>query len=321
MSENADFHTVIRQAVLPLCYGEPHNLQPIGTAFVINAAGKQAIVLTARHNLERIHSLQNPHPRHHPSTPIFLRAPEQRRIKLDIAEVLLPVTDPNLGSRGVARIFAGYGCEGTDVAILFVELKEDRGFRFTYQIALDPAPLAVGEQLIVGGYKDMKVDHSIDPSTDVTAAAFSYKYIQSQGEVILAEKADFRLIKWAAARTNIPLSSGMSGGPAFSRSLWEKTLTARAMICSDMSEDGGDMRSGSGTASFVTELWPALHTEVSANDPKDNRTREWSLLQMIDEGIISHEGDVLEKYYYLCDVQTRERKIGWGVPSEWYPVG
>jgi hypothetical protein len=243
----------IRELILPLfAITKSAEWHAVGTAFVIFAKGRQALLVTAGHNVAFIRQLVLPRRCVHASTPDFLVPRSPARIELDGAELVVLVR--TRGSMDVAVVGQASTIEGIDLGVLTVELPADSPCRFDRAFALDTTPIIpIGQPLVAFGYTGLHA--TSDPDFDnlrFTACADEGILVGRHGKVLANVQAGGSE-RFTGVYVSCPFDSGMSGGPVVE--LRNDEPFVRAVITSDLSEDGANQASGSGARAFANSIW------------------------------------------------------------------
>jgi len=140
--------------------------------------------------------------------------------------------------------------DGTDVCIVGLQLRSDLPASGTfYQATITTRLPAVGEKVVIGGFRADSLEFAYTPPTvDVTAGLRI-----SSGPVtqIFLKGRDSVLVPWPAIEVDAPLHGGMSGGPVFDARGGLFGIASRSLEMGP-GEDPSPM--------IVALLWPALST-------------------------------------------------------------
>jgi hypothetical protein len=144
----SQLRTKLQKYVLPIIVTLPDgDAECIGTGFITFADGRYAHLVTAAHVIDEIRRIDNPRPRHHPSTPdIFRRITYRFEIKRAKPRAIFF----NGTTAHVAQIEAAVEMPDTDIALCKIGLGEDvpSNVLFTSRLIFDSKPISVGEPII-----------------------------------------------------------------------------------------------------------------------------------------------------------------------------
>jgi len=230
--------------VLPLLSVSNDIWTAIGTTFVLHASEREALLVTAAHNLT--HFL--PRGRHHPSTPVEFQTPPSRLTHVD--DQSLGVLVFEIDHFALAAVVSAYLHSDWDLALLRARLPREAPVRFTRHIALDSKPLTPSCVVHVAGYARMNVEHA----TDNERADFDLPLLVRAATVTEVDAMNVR--RGPTAQVSCGIDSGMSGGPVFD--MRGTRPHVRAVARSDLSDSVTDMSRGTGVIARVTLIEPVL---------------------------------------------------------------
>lgn len=279
--------TELQKHILPiLATFRDGSVDCIGTGFVTFAKGRSAHLVTAAHVIEQIRRIDNPHPKHHPSTPgIFL--PIIHRTELQRAKPRAIYFDGNIAH--VAAIEAAMEMSGCDIALCSIRFSDDVNpvILFNSRLGLDTTPVTVGESIIAIGYAHMKIDQ-LQITGEYLHAKFDAHWSSEQGKVIsVYPQRGPTGQQGPCFEVDIPFKAGMSGGPVMT---WdERAPYVRGFIMK------GEERLDEGDTSAMPfalagMIWPLLLMPVDLPDRDGNIFTERCLLDLEKEGAIIDKG-------------------------------
>ena len=243
----------LRQLIIPLfAVTNDATWHALGTAFVIAALGRHALLVTAAHNLDHFRSIVSPPPRHHPGMPSILVPPTPTKIVVDGPELIGIVK--KRGKLETATLGAASMIPGIDVALLSLTLAEDTECSFERAFALDSTPVVpVGTPITAFGYPSLKVSSQQDWDKKVFMATVNEgSIVARRGEVLSNVEAGTEN-RFTGIYVSSPFDSGMSGGPVVE--LRNDEPFVRGVITSDLSEDPSNPSAGSGARAFASSIW------------------------------------------------------------------
>ena len=256
----------------------------IGTAFVLYASDREALVVTAAHcvsqfvdrgrvNLSMPRIFQPPPP---PVTHV-------KEHKLQV----LAFAD---GQHAFADVSAARLHEHCDLAILQVRLTDESTVRFHHHIALDSTPLAPSAVVYVAGYAPMAVSQLGDKTFDDKFDIFDIPLRVHRGTVVHVENDDPR--GYQIAQTSFAISSGMSGGPVFD--VRGCIPYVRAVARSSFDFYSENLEPGGSARSRVSLVWPILKFPLPTVDgtPADeDATPPREVADLVRDGMLVDAGD------------------------------
>jgi hypothetical protein len=183
----------------------PPRIVPIGTGFIIQAKGANALVCTAAHNFEPgIRQIQEPRPRHHPTTPReFL--PEPRLLDLGALRVRALVAKN--GQLESATLNWAVVDESVDLAFFSISAERPGTAPFEHQLPLSADTPSVGAEIAVLGCTCEML--SAPPHFTMKRTLWLRR-----GRVTDHHERFFGC-DGPCVQTTIPMLPGMSGGPVF----------------------------------------------------------------------------------------------------------
>lgn len=284
----------LEQLVLPLvAVTKDAKWHEVGTAFVIAALdSKRALLLTAAHNIQAVHRLDDP-PRHHPATPAILLPRPQEWINLKSTNVYGMLKSPS--EMLLVEIAPSWFNWGLDTALLLATIRPEHDATFTMHFPLDSRPITVGTPVMAVGYPGMKATSTADYDANEFRAQINLNLEYRRGTVVALRPQGDTIHKWPGFFVSCALDSGMSGGPVIDLS--GDVPLVRGIVGGDLGETMGDATRGSGAQAFVSLLWPAMITKMRETDLTFVRPgqaplvlTDASLLDLVRAGIVDDRG-------------------------------
>lgn len=302
----------LQQVILPVLAIVPiGRLVHFGSAFVVAALGRQALLMTAAHVIREAVQLDGNRPKHHSSSlPEFLSPwitnQPLRAVKLHV------LYRENEANGHLAKVTNTYINDPSDIALLAVEFGSDipGNVLFHSRLTLDSSPPVVGTPIISAGYGDSKMELSCNPNSNLSKAIFHHTLDYRHGTVTeLLGSTDPSFRHGPGFRINTAISSGMSGGPVL-----DKRYGERVVVCgintSDISLIDTKGVSGSGVRATCQVLWPAMaitveHAEIGGV------TRPARLLELVTHDFVSDIGDPARHVEGVPKPGVTEFSIAW----------
>jgi len=256
-------HLAYKRLILPIVVTcTDGHYEPIGTAFVIAVAGKNAIALSAAHNFDYIaKEVDGGHDTCHPTTLPEFRSPVQD-IQFRYTNVRVIYPDMK-GEMHLPYVYRTYVNRPSDIAICMLNIPDNfaSDVVFDQYLALKSAPPAIGTSVAAVGYSGMKILSNRKEGIEwkVTHTEFLTRRMGAITDVF-PERGPLNQPA-PCFQCNIPFDSGMSGGPIIDLS-HEEEISAIGIISSDSSHDPTSPESGSGLSATACILWPALTTKM-----------------------------------------------------------
>ena len=277
----------LQKHILPIVVTFPDGtVDCIGTGFVTFTNGRSAHLVTAAHVIDQIRRIDNPHPKHHPSTPsIFL--PIIHRAELQRAKPRAIYFDGETAH--VAAIEAAMEMSKYDTALCSIRFSDSVNPRvvFNSRLGLDTTPVAVGEQIIAIGYAQMKVKQ-LHITAEFLHAEFDARWACEQGKVTSVHPQQGPTGQPGPCfEVDIPFKGGMSGGPVMT---WDENAPyVRGFIMKGEERmDEGDQNPA--RFALAGMIWPLLLMPVDLPDREGKIFRERSLLDLEKEGVLIDKG-------------------------------
>lgn len=254
--------------VVPILYrkgGGP--FVQLGTGFVIAAMGNHAVVVTAAHVLKEIADRT----RKSPPLVVFNDGTTQFRKVLagDEDEQIVLFKTENASFQG--EVTHAWGCSASDLAILSVDVDPKANQLVTNQFLISSRLPEIGSPIMIHGYFA-----SNDVSAEMIPPGFEGlikhlmgdlpsfiegKVSQMAGKVIDVFYDRHILVKGPCFQVDVPINSGMSGGPVF-----QITEAGQPIVIGAMSSDDGteaDLSLGTGKSAIAASLVTLLDMELS----------------------------------------------------------
>lgn len=254
--------------VVPILYrkgGGPFT--QLGTGFVIAAMGNHAVVVTAAHVLKEIADRTQKAP----SPALFNDGTTQiRRILAgDEDEQIVLFKTEEATFQG--EVTHSWGCSESDLAILCVDVDQKANQLVTNQFLISSRLPEVGSPVMIHGYFA-----SSDVSAEMIPPGFEGlikqlmgelpsfmdgKVSQMVGKVVDVFHDRHILVKGPCFQIDVPINSGMSGGPVFQITEGGLPVVIGAMSSDDGTEE--DLSLGTGKSAIAASLVTLLDMELS----------------------------------------------------------
>lgn len=217
----------IAALIVLVAIGPDRRPQPIGSGFVIHANGKNAVAMTAAHNIAGIHDVQAPRPSHHASTALPEFLPPRVPLSLDVKDVFAVCIEAG-GSIEVAEICACAADDQADVATLFLRSRnpDSKFFRSHYEV--DDALPEIGAEVCIVGFSDLQI---IDPQENGTFQ-IGHRVLFRIGKVAEHYLDGHIFCRGPCVETSIPVFGGVSGGIVIRHTPGAK-MRVFGLVCSD----------------------------------------------------------------------------------------
>jgi hypothetical protein len=267
----------------------------IGAGFVVVAAGRKALVMTASHNFYSHGLIQSPKNRY-PSTD----APEFKIHPGELfsvnAEKIKAVYRPGK-DEGICIIEGVSIIPEIDIALCAVELdKEYSGPIFSHQLGLDSRPPKIGDEVVSIGFSGMDWDwHHVSGDKKKSDADMMQQVELRIGKVTGIFPHGSRHESWPCFETTIPIDANMHGGPVLPFSISNLTMNACAVVAADMSPRSSFNNFCISGYSVMAMIWPSLFLPFG---PEENTKKESgvnNLLGLIQKGKVKDAGEANRK--------------------------
>lgn len=263
----------------------------LGSASIIAASGRSAIILTARHVLE--HLVEE-----------VLRA---KPAYPKLSGVSAIIGSASADDRFIAEVQQVQISGLSDIA--FAVLAAPEGKQFRSRLAVDPSPVVTGTAIKAVGYTGLPIEHNLDYENEQYRALLNLHYDVREASVI--ERCDSsRRLKWPVFKVATGFDSTMSGGPIVEIRGNESVI--RGVICSDMSIES-DLSRGSGVEAWASEIWPLLMMPYELDFEffeKDGQQIEvTTIVDLFHDGIVMDRGDT--KYNLIFEMDGSVNRTSW----------
>ena len=208
---------LLGQAILPIFASSfDGRLVHLGSAFVVmtSASRREALLFSAAHVLRQSLHLDLARERHHPSAAALGFVPARPDPRVLRSTRLLALLRDGKGGRHFIEVGTAYSVEPLDLALCSAFIPEaSTNVIFAKKLRIDTTPPRVGTQVVAAGYGDTKTTFGVSPTGDPTAS-FSSKLDWRHGTIVETFPDGYAPQRLGPAfRVDVPISSGMSGGP------------------------------------------------------------------------------------------------------------
>ncbi|MBI4426605.1 MAG: trypsin-like peptidase domain-containing protein [Candidatus Kerfeldbacteria bacterium] len=301
----------LQQVILPVLASTPGKFIHLGSAFVIAALGRQALLMTAAHVIREGAQLDGHRPKHHPSAlPQFVNSSNTQTF---LRTAKLHVNYREDESKGhLADIVHTYINDPSDIALLAVGFPSHipEKVLFRSRLSLDSSPPAVGTSIIAAGYGDSKMSIINNSDSDLFVFGFQHKLDYRHGKVIeLLGRNDPSFRCGPGFRIDAAISSGMSGGPVLNKNYGDR-IVACGINTSDISLSDARDATGSGMRATCQALWPAMAITVE-HAGLDGAIRPTRLLELVRLGFVSDFGNPALHVKGVPEPGIKKFSIGW----------
>jgi hypothetical protein len=235
----------------------------------------------------------------HPSMPHFFRAELSKDIVIQNTSCYLVFVSPE-GIKYTPIRSVVYKPE-FDIALAYCVLPD--GIEPPAPLAIDTNPPQVGMKGYAVGYVDMTagvIQLNERPMVDVPWE-FEGQFSMSDCEVIAAEPHGSSLCRSPVFQINVPIHSGMSGGPVIN--FPDNTTPAICgVLTSDLSISRDTPTKASGEKAMASAMWVSVSLSMwvqRSNGAKE----EWTVLDLVKRGKIKDFGS--------ADFELTPAKDGW----------
>ena len=277
----------LESVVLPMVIIGPDGTpQPVGTASIVATVERQLLILTARHNIDHVKNVDQPYgDRAHPSTPDIFRAELSKDIV--IKNTYCYLVFPSLEGNKYSPIRSVAYKPEFDIALGYCVLPD--GIELPAPLAIDTNPPQVGMKGRAIGYVGMNARIiQLDERPSDILWEFEGQFSMSDCEVIGAEPRGSSLCRSPCFQINVPIHSGMSGGPVINFPD-DKTPALCGILTSDLSINPDTPTKASGEKAMASALWVSVSLSMwvgRSNGAKE----EWTLLDLIKRETIKDFG-------------------------------
>jgi hypothetical protein len=278
----------LKSVVLPIIVIGPDGAaKHVGTASIVaSLPDGQLLILTAKHSIDDIKKVDQPYgDRAHASTPDFFRTelPKDHFIKNTDCYLLFPFQEGNKYSPIGKAVYK----PEFDIALASCILPD--GVEPPVPLAIDTNPPQVGMQGLAVGYVDMRARTvRLDENARAGHWEFEGEFTPRLCEVIKAEPHGASMCRWPCFQINVPIDSGMSGGPVINFPDNEHAAVC-GVLTYDLSINPDKQTEGSGENALASALW--ISVALSMWIERGNGTmEEWTLLDLVKKGIVKDVG-------------------------------
>jgi hypothetical protein len=283
------FTAYLKSVVLPIIVIGPDGAaKPVGTGSIVGSlTNGQLLILTAKHNIDHIKKVDQRYgDRAHASMPDFFRAEVQKDQFVNNTEcyLLFPFQKENKYSP-IGKVVYAFEF---DIALASCILPD--GIEPPIPLAIDTNPPQVGMQGLAVGYVDMKA-HTVqllDENVRTGHWEFEGEFTPRPCAVTKAQPHGSSLCRWPCFQINVPIHSGMSGGPVINFPDNEHPAIC-GILASDLSINPDAQTEASGENALASALW--ISVALSMPVERGNGSKEiWTLLDLIENGIVKDFG-------------------------------
>ncbi len=255
----------LRSVVWPLIV--KHNdgtREPQGSATVVGALGRHALLITAGHTLSAILRKDQQSATKLTSTPHPNNSSVDREHTWENVSLEVLATNEKGDYETCSVSHAGFS-ESTDAAILFVDVPEKSKHFIDTALPIRSLGPDVGEQIHAVGYFDFKdvTDQCVPPFIpeevlgDLVGQFFDSKMSLFKGKVLATFEDGITINRWPCFQVSTPFHSGMSGGAVISVNS-DGRLALCGVISSDISRSDANKEHGSGEHAISSKIYPML---------------------------------------------------------------
>lgn len=257
----------------------------LGTGFVISHVGRNAVCVTAAHVFTEIRRIQSPYQRYASSAlPEFL--PPPRKIDLSGQKIVAIAME---GDRVDGFIVdAAVIDEARDTAIFTASLQNIDAPEFlSAEFEVEDKIPTVGDLVYVLSYGALSICDFETDGAMKQQFKLARRPVLRVGTVIASYPNGHRLCRGPCIETTVPVYSGMSGGPVFSRGNPGEPMRPFGLVCSDPDPDGPTKQDRSQAGSSIISLLPS---QVTMNE-QGQRTVKFKLPKAEVAGLFASQGE------------------------------
>jgi hypothetical protein len=145
----------VKNVILPIVIEDPNGeLTHIGTGFVICAMGKHAIIITAAHVLDE--AITRAQPVRHQKLLVPIPETDGPKSLFDSDYKILVFFTLKNGHSVKVEVLKAYGDEGSDLAIMMVDIPEDIDLIIDTKLIVNSKGPKVESKIIAVGFFDVK---------------------------------------------------------------------------------------------------------------------------------------------------------------------
>lgn len=220
--------------VLLLAFTQNRSPKPIGTGFIIGAFGKDAIGVTAAHNIQGIGDVQAPIKKHHATAlPEFIK--NGHPIDFDRKKVMAVCSENGKIEASIIS-WAVYD-KNSDVAFFSLVPQKNDTTYFKSSFILDEHIPKLGDEIAVLGIGHMSVPIEERDGQGNESFQIQRQLILRKGTVTNLHKDGHVLCRGPCIETSIPVFSGMSGAPAMMLGKGGEPMKPFGLVSSDLEHD------------------------------------------------------------------------------------
>ncbi len=267
----------------------------IGAGFVVVAAGRKALVMTASHNFYLHGLIQSPNNRYPAAALPEFKIHPGALFPVD-AEKVKAVYQPG-NDAGVCIINGISIIPEIDIALCAIELeKEYTGAMFSHQIGFDSRPPGIGDEVLAIGFSGATTDwpRKKHDKKDQYMKMTRQKALR-MGRVTGIPRNGDRHAAGLFFETTIPADAGMLGGPVLPFSPTDLTMNVCAVISKDLSPRSSFKNFSVAGRSIMAMIWPSLLLPFSAEPAAGASAAADNLLELIQKGRVKDAGEADKK--------------------------
>jgi hypothetical protein len=208
----------LRRVVLPILVVERDGtIHPIGTCFVVSPTEREALVFTAKHNIDYIMRIDGSREMHAPTTPPEFRVVRFRQRAWTNLRVFVGYWLPDDTMIPCDLVRAWFIDTGQDIAAALLRIPERYQATFTQRLRINSFGPVPGESVRAAGYRMLAVDSPVrDEDGVIIAQSLSIPlHIEEAAVTRRNGNGEHHLIRWPCVELGCALDHGMSGGPIF----------------------------------------------------------------------------------------------------------
>ena len=221
---------------------------------------------------------------------------------------LLALFPDDLNARYFAEVLDVYINDPLDIAVCSVYSPEQvpPNVHFRNKLALDTAPPKVGTPIITAGYGDMTLQ--VETSDSMSRAAIEYRLVYRHGTITDIFPAGHKSLRLGPSfQIDVPISSGMSGGPVISKRYGDAVVVC-GINTSDISVETGG--SASGIRAIAQMLWPSMAIVVKQVEV-DGMSGPVRLIELLRRGFIEDHGKAQDHIYGIPGPDSKQFSMAW----------
>jgi hypothetical protein len=253
-------HLELKRVVVPIiATGSDLSFEPVGSAFIIHCDGKNALALSAAHNIRHILSkIERPYELCHETTlPEFRIHVQDIEFRNTRMRVVFPDQDGKIYLIDLPR---AYVLDESDIAVCVLRIPDDMppSLLFEKKLAIDSSPPKAETPIAALGYSSMFVS-SQSIVTGGARVTHNETLRRRGGRIVdVFPNGGLRNHRMPCFECTTPFDNGMSGGPIVAMS--GDDTVAIGIITADFSFDPS--HHGSGENAIASILWPAMGIQM-----------------------------------------------------------